>query len=147
MVYEMNEKEISSFDEYHEFVIPDYVNPGTLFRGVSNSNYELIPSVGRHLSRYISNGKNKQDLLNHEEFSLDIFEKESSAYLNRSLISKWETMVIAQHHGLPTRLLDWSHNPLVALFFAVQKCDENNAAVYVLPTGELLDAMDTGEFV
>ncbi len=140
----MKEIEIKSFDEYHKFVIPDYVNPGALFRGVSNSDHKLVPSVGRHIDRYLSNGKTKEDLLNHEEFSLDIFEKESSAYLNRALTSIWECMILAQHHGLPTRLLDWSHNPLVALYFAVKKIDENNAAIYVLPAGTLLDAMDTG---
>ena len=141
----MEKKVIKSFDDYHGFVIPEYLNPGALFRGVSSSNYKLIPSVGRYIDLYLSSGKTKTELLNHEKFSLDIFERESSAYLGKSPINKWEIMVIAQHHGLPTRLLDWSHNPLVALYFAVKKCDENDAAVYVLPAGELLDAMDTGD--
>lgn len=143
----MNEREIKSFNEFHEFVIPDYVDPGALFRGVSDSGYKLIPSVGRYIDRYTSKGRTKQDLLKQEEFSLDIFEKESSAYINKNHVSKWENMLIAQHHGLPTRLLDWSLNPLVALYFAVKKCDENNAAIYVLPSGELLDAMDTGDLL
>jgi hypothetical protein len=45
-------------------------------------------------------------------------------------------LFLAQHYGLPTRLLDWSENPLVAVYFAVQECPDVDGCVWALsPSG------------
>ena len=75
----------------------------SLFRGLSNSSYHLETSLAR-------NGGDELSIL-----------RNFAKYAALEGDSIWRQMVIGQHHGLPTRLLDWSHSPLVALYFATRE--------------------------
>ncbi len=96
-----------------------------VFRGHSNKEYRLIPSVGRTPRTSKSCRKYEEDLFN-------IFRREAQAYLNALPSTEWEWLSFAQHHGLPTRLLDWTYNPLVALYFAVEANYQVDSEIFAL---------------
>jgi hypothetical protein len=118
----------------HEFIsrsaeIVDRWNPDDRmwFRGHSNANWPLRPNIYRS-----NNGlKQREDALRRE------FSYRSLPYFEGSMLrphDDWDWYFVMQHYGLPTRLLDWSENPLVALYFALRnhKGPATHAAVWVL---------------
>lgn len=97
-----------------------------VYRGVSSSSYDLTTSLGR--SKSVS-GKSIKKL---ETRLVKLFKESSIPYLEHKPSNELEWLAVAQHHGLPTRLLDWSYNPLVSTYFAVETNPEQDAAVYIL---------------
>src|ERR1700674_3515893 len=97
--------------------------PGTwMFRGQENSDWLLTTSLervkGARLSRYHTEG-----------FIWAEFKKQAHHYLSGHLLptNSLEWLALMQHHGAPTRLLDWTFSRYVACFFALEDSEEDSA--------------------
>jgi hypothetical protein len=104
------------------------IEPGRwMYRGHSDYNYQLIPAIGRLYQS--KNFSTKEKLLDFEKSAFNEFWMKTYALTKEH--NQFYILGLAQHHGLITRLLDWTFSPLVALFFAVEKekCDKDAALI------------------
>lgn len=88
-----------------------------IFRGQSSCRWKLEASVHRLTEK---SNASQEILLDYERRLLGEFKRRARIFLPTRPSSDWEWMVVAQHFGLPTRILDWTENPLVALYFVVR---------------------------
>lgn len=106
----------------------DVVDAGDIrwFRGQADVVWKLLPSLARP-----PNAPDKELAL------IKRFKQNAYSILPIVPAHNWHWLFLMQHHGAPTRLLDWTENPLVALYFAVdEKHPDVDGVVWVLdPVG------------
>ncbi|MDQ3949001.1 MAG: FRG domain-containing protein [Gemmatimonadota bacterium] len=84
-----------------------------IYRGASDACRPLLTSLDRLGG--VNPPHTKREL---EAHILRNFIRYSRPHLAAAPVNEWEVLVAAQHHGVPTRLLDWTYSPLVAAHFA-----------------------------
>ena len=128
--------ELNSLAHYIDLV-QTVGTPLTLYRGEPITDTPLVPKMGRIP---LAPSKNFDEL---EKRLMSRFRDRALRYLDFVPNNDWEWLALAQHHGLPTRLLDWSENPLVAAFFAAFSAEKRDCHIYMVDS---LPELDTTQF-
>jgi FRG domain len=125
----MHELKVSSWEEFNAW---NASRDGWAFRGEHDASWPLISSLARRLAQM----KVPRALWRErEERALRVFRRKAHVYLpDRSVLEdSLRCLAMMQHHGAPTRLLDFTKSPYVAAFFALESA-LSDSAVYALNT-------------
>ena len=103
---------VDSWNEQIERFRSPYV-----FRGLGDESYDLSTTLARNIRH-------------HKELEAPLMRsfRRYGARLAEATGSIWDWLSTAQHHGLPTRLLDWTWSPLVAAHFATSELEKYDRA-------------------
>jgi len=108
---------------------------GWAFRGQQDGRWPLLTSLSRYLNAYIPD---RASWRQREERAIRVFQRKAHNYLDDPSVlhNALRCLALMQHHGAPTRLLDFTKSPFVAVFFALERAT-GDAAVYALNTARL----------
>jgi hypothetical protein len=89
------------------------------YRGHADASWKLVPKAGRDDFKRVD-----------DELIFRTWKKMAVGYHTGPIADDWDWLAIAQHHGLATRLLDWTISPLTAAFFAACECEDKDGVIY-----------------
>lgn len=113
---------INSVKDYLDAIQNAVIENNVFFRGHASDTYTLDPGIYRK----VANGKNLAEY--EDEIYREVISKSPNEFVNKNTL---ESLALLQHYEAPTRVLDLTENALVALFFAVNKHEDEHGEVIV----------------
>lgn len=105
---------VRSIAEFVQVALWLHATPHVIFRGQQrDEGWPLLPGIAR--------GPDSAWLCSQELDMVGEFKREAVPHLQQLPRSDWQWLALAQHSRLPTRLLDWTMNPLVVLWFVIKE--------------------------
>jgi len=106
------------------------------YRGQRDAGWEVVSSLTRTLSRFVSD---TSDWTRQEQRAYRIFQRKAHTFIDEptALDDPLRCLALMQHHGAPTRLIDFTKSPYVAAFYALERA-ESDAAVWAVNTSSLV---------
>jgi hypothetical protein len=131
----MDEITVQGWDEFIDLTSS---LDGWAFRGHRHARWQLSSSLSRYLGNFIPE---REAWTEREKRAIRIFRRKAHNYLTNEAVLQEDlrTVALMQHHGAPTRLLDFTKSPFVAAFFALERAI-GASAVYALNTPALWHA-------
>jgi FRG domain-containing protein len=121
-------------DRAENLLAPNPASANFAFRGQSFVGWSLLPSLPRRLI----NGLSDENADTVERLALSEFRSQAHLYVDPSLLQaivssgrRLEWWSLMQHHGAPTRLLDWTLSPFVGAYFAAEDVSDRDGVVFV----------------
>lgn len=121
--------------DWNQFMVLTSKLDGWAFRGQQNAKWHLESSLSRYMRSYVLD---RNQWRAREERAIRVFRRKAHNFLDHPdlLANDLRCLALMQHHGAPTRLLDFTKSPFVAAFFALERATED-AAIYALNTPAL----------
>lgn len=115
---------------------------GWAFRGQRKADWKLFSLLSRYLQDFVPD---RTVWKQREARAIRIFRRKAHNYVNdpRTLESDLRCLALMQHHGAPTRLIDFTKSPYVAAFFALES-STGDASIYAVNTPLLWQKLPTG---
>lgn len=130
----METKSVNSMNEFlAEFTNQDLIGGTLIFRGQAQKG-NLLPGIAR-LNRLNNTTETERKMLNELRLR-------GQMRLSGAPKSSLDLLILAQHYGMKTRLLDWTSNPLAALWFACADRNSGDVYVYVIDASKHMVVLD-----
>lgn len=111
---------VNSFREFQDIILDIPTEHFILYRGQAQDK-ALLPKIARY---------NLPDVEEKEIEMLEDFQRRSLHLIDYHPGNSWDWLALAQHHGMATRLLDWTENPLIALWFSMSLRQDEASSDY-----------------